>query len=55
MEEEPIEFSLTANLYEKPSDIADKVRDLLLLIYPKSPRLRISTMRSVSLGKGWSI
>ena len=29
MEEEPIEFSLTANLYEKPSDIADKVRDLL--------------------------
>ncbi|MHB8775597.1 MAG: XRE family transcriptional regulator [Bellilinea sp.] len=37
MEEEPIEFSLTANLREKPSAIAEKVRSLLFSDLSKIP------------------
>lgn len=37
MEEEPIEFSLTAYLSEKPSEIAEKVRSLLFSDLSKIP------------------
>jgi len=37
MEEEPIEFSLTANIHEKPSEIAGKVRSLLFSDLSKIP------------------
>lgn len=37
MEEEPIPFSLTANMREKPSDIAEKIRSLLFSDLSKIP------------------